>query len=87
MTIKQYLERNALSARQFALGAGLSPQYVSCVMRRRQGPSMAFATAVHIATNGQVNLLNNIVSDQTDQTLTEGPSGSEPIENPAMAQS
>ena len=81
MTIRQYLERNALSGRQFAINAGLTPQYLSHVLTGRQDPSMQFAIKVHEYTKGQVNLLDNMVSDKQDTILPEeGPSGPQSLE-------
>lgn len=65
MTITTYITNRGLSARQFAISAGLSPQYLSCVLNGRQDPSMAMALKVHMATGGLVNMLDNLAKEKT----------------------
>jgi len=72
MTITQYIEDRGLSARQFCLSAGISPQYLSVVQHGRQTPSMTMALKVHLATDGLVNMLDNLALEHKNQALDTG---------------
>lgn len=54
--LKRYLQRNAITAEQFAGQIGVSPSAISQMLGGKILPSLATARKIEAATNGRVRM-------------------------------